>query len=117
MIQTIEAIVDEPGKVVLLEAIRRQSRPRRAYVTIREVESSSVANETALLIGQRYLLPSPSGRLVRSGGASQPPINGDSIKQRTTTITLTPSPSPGGRGEQTPTLLGVTLIDGQDVAL
>ena len=39
------------------------------------------------------------------------------FNKRTTTINLTPGPFPRERGEQTPTLLGVTLIGGQDVAL
>jgi hypothetical protein len=48
MIQTIEAIIDETGKVELLENIRLKEA-RRALVTILEEEPSAKISETALL--------------------------------------------------------------------
>lgn len=48
MIQTVEAVVDEHGKVQLLEAIEL-TVPRRALVTILDERPISFANETALL--------------------------------------------------------------------
>ncbi len=51
MIQTIEAIIDETGKVQLLESIRLKEA-RRALVTILEEEPSAKVSETALLSEQ-----------------------------------------------------------------
>ncbi|MBA2340278.1 MAG: hypothetical protein H0V88_07770 [Pyrinomonadaceae bacterium] len=51
MIQTIEAIIDETGKVQLLENIRLKEA-RRALVTILEAEPSAKVSETALLSEQ-----------------------------------------------------------------
>ena len=48
MIQTIEAIIDQQGKVQLLEPVRLEG-PRRALVTILEEEPSRPELETALL--------------------------------------------------------------------
>jgi len=48
MIQTVEAVIDEQGKVQLLEAIQL-SVPRRALVTILDEGPTSFADETALL--------------------------------------------------------------------
>lgn len=48
MIQTVEAVIDEHGKVQLLEAVRL-SVPRRALVTILDECPTSFTNETALL--------------------------------------------------------------------
>jgi hypothetical protein len=48
MIQTVEAVVDEQGKVRLLETIQL-SVPRRALVTILNEEPTPLANETAVL--------------------------------------------------------------------
>jgi hypothetical protein len=48
MIQTVEAIVDEQGKVRLLERIQLAA-PRRALVTILDEEPAQLADETALL--------------------------------------------------------------------
>lgn len=48
MIQTVEAVVDEQGKVRLLEAIHL-SVPRRALVTILNEGPTSFADETTLL--------------------------------------------------------------------
>ena len=48
MIQTVEAVIDEQGKVQLLEAIQF-SVPRRALVTILDEGPGLFANETALL--------------------------------------------------------------------
>ena len=48
MIQTVEAVVDERGRVELLEAIQL-SVPRRALVTILDEGPTQFANETALL--------------------------------------------------------------------
>lgn len=48
MIQTIEAIIDEQGKVVLLEAIELE-KPHRAIVSILEESPAAVVPETALL--------------------------------------------------------------------
>jgi len=48
MIQTIEAIIDETGKVQLLESIQLKEA-RRALVTILEEEPSTKVSETALL--------------------------------------------------------------------
>ncbi len=51
MIQTIEAIIDETGKVQLLESIRLKEA-RRALVTILEEEPSAQVSDTALLSEQ-----------------------------------------------------------------
>jgi hypothetical protein len=51
MIQTIEAIIDETGKVQLLESIRL-TEARRALVTILEEEPSARVSEAALLSEQ-----------------------------------------------------------------
>ncbi len=51
MIQTIEAIIDETGKVQLLESIQLKEA-RRALVTILEEEPSAKVPETALLSEQ-----------------------------------------------------------------
>jgi hypothetical protein len=48
MIQTVEAIVDEQGKVQLLESIQL-SVPRRALVTILDEGPAPLVSETALL--------------------------------------------------------------------
>ncbi len=48
MIQTVEAVIDEQGKVQLLEAVQL-SVPRRALVTILDEAPPSFADETALL--------------------------------------------------------------------
>lgn len=48
MIQTVEAVVDEQGKVQLLEAIQL-SVPRRALVTILDAGPPPAADATALL--------------------------------------------------------------------
>jgi hypothetical protein len=51
MIQTVEAIIDENGRVKLLEDIRLPGA-RRALVTILEEEASAGVSETALLSEQ-----------------------------------------------------------------
>jgi hypothetical protein len=51
MIQTIEAIIDEAGKVQLLETVRLKEA-RRALVTILEEEPTAQTSETALLSEQ-----------------------------------------------------------------
>ena len=51
MIQTIEAIIDENGKVHLLESVRLP-KARRALVTILEEEPTTEISETALLSEQ-----------------------------------------------------------------
>ncbi|HEY0319338.1 MAG TPA: hypothetical protein VGC66_00045 [Pyrinomonadaceae bacterium] len=51
MIQTIEAVIDENGKVHLLEAVRLPEA-RRALVTILEEEPATEVSETALLSEQ-----------------------------------------------------------------
>ena len=48
MIRTVEAVIDEQGKVQLLEAVQF-SAPRRALVTILDEGPGLFANETALL--------------------------------------------------------------------
>jgi hypothetical protein len=48
MIQTVEAIVDEQGRVRLLEPVAAGSR-RRAFVTILDEEPPELVSETALL--------------------------------------------------------------------
>lgn len=48
MIKTVEAIIDEQGKVRLLEAVQL-SVPRRALVTILDEGPTSATDETALL--------------------------------------------------------------------
>lgn len=48
MIQTVEAIIDENGKVHLLEAVNLTAS-RRALVTILEEEPATTVSETALL--------------------------------------------------------------------
>ena len=48
MIQTVEAIIDEQGKVQLLQNVRLP-QVRRALVTILEENPTSVVSETALL--------------------------------------------------------------------
>ncbi|MFN2453633.1 MAG: hypothetical protein ABR577_05385 [Pyrinomonadaceae bacterium] len=51
MIQTVEAVIDEHGKVVLLEAVELRGA-RRALVTILEDEPAAIVSETALLSEQ-----------------------------------------------------------------
>jgi hypothetical protein len=51
MIQTIEAVIDENGKVHLLESVRL-TEARRALVTILEEEPATDISETALLSEQ-----------------------------------------------------------------
>ncbi len=51
MIQTVEAIIDEAGKVQLLEAVQL-NEARRALVTILEEEPTARISETALLSEQ-----------------------------------------------------------------
>ena len=51
MIQTIEAVIDEDGKVRLLESISLPEA-RRALVTILEEEPATEVSETALLSEQ-----------------------------------------------------------------
>lgn len=51
MIQTIEAIIDETGRVQLLESVRL-TEARRALVTILEEEPTAKVSETALLSEQ-----------------------------------------------------------------
>lgn len=48
MIQTVEAVVDEQGRVRLLGAIQITG-PRRAFLTVLEEDPAPLANETALL--------------------------------------------------------------------
>jgi hypothetical protein len=48
MIQTVEAVIDEQGKVQLLQSVRLP-QSRRALVTILEEEPSAAISETALL--------------------------------------------------------------------
>lgn len=48
MIQTVEAVIDEQGKVRLLEAVRLSVR-RRALVTILDEDPTCFTDETALL--------------------------------------------------------------------
>lgn len=48
MIQTIEAVIDEQGKVKLLQSVRLP-QVRRALVTILEEEPAVKVSETALL--------------------------------------------------------------------
>ena len=51
MIQTVEAVIDENGRVHLLEDVRLPEA-RRALVTILEEEPASGVSETALLSEQ-----------------------------------------------------------------
>ena len=51
MIKTIEAVIDEEGKVKLLQAVRLP-QARRALVTILEEEPHTGISETALLSEQ-----------------------------------------------------------------
>jgi len=51
MIQTVEAIIEPDGKVLLLESIQLKE-PRRALVTILEDEPVTKVPETALLSEQ-----------------------------------------------------------------
>lgn len=51
MIQTVEAIIDENGKVHLLESVRLPEA-RRALVTILEEEPAAEVSETAWLSEQ-----------------------------------------------------------------
>ncbi len=51
MIQTVEAIIDEAGRVQLLETIQLKEA-RRALVTILEEEPTVKVSETALLSEQ-----------------------------------------------------------------
>jgi hypothetical protein len=51
MIQTVEAIIEPDGKVLLLEPIQLKE-PRRALVTILEDEPANKVPETALLSEQ-----------------------------------------------------------------
>ena len=48
MIQTIEAVIDEQGKVQLLQNVKL-SQARRALVTILEEKPTTIVSETALL--------------------------------------------------------------------
>ena len=48
MIQTVEAIIEPDGKVLLLESVELKE-PRRALVTILEDEPAAKVPETALL--------------------------------------------------------------------
>ena len=48
MIRTIEAVIDEHGRVQLLEALELAA-PRRALVTVLEEEPAQLVSETALL--------------------------------------------------------------------
>ncbi|MBA2647301.1 MAG: hypothetical protein H0U81_10945 [Pyrinomonadaceae bacterium] len=48
MIQTIEAIIEPNGKVLLLESVQLKE-PRRALVTILDDEPAARISETALL--------------------------------------------------------------------
>ncbi len=48
MIQTVEAVIDEQGKVQLLQNVRLP-QVRRALVTILEEKPNSAVSETALL--------------------------------------------------------------------
>ncbi len=48
MIQTIEAVIDEQGKVQLLQSVRL-TQARRALVTILEEKPTAAVSETALL--------------------------------------------------------------------
>ena len=66
MIQTVEAVVDEHGKVQLLQAIQL-SVPRRTLVTILDEGPLFFADETALLSEAALaegLEPDPRGRGV-----------------------------------------------------
>ena len=51
MIQTVEAIIEPDGKVLLLESVEIKE-PRRALVTILEDEPATKVPETALLSEQ-----------------------------------------------------------------
>jgi hypothetical protein len=51
MIQTVEAVIDEKGRVQLLENVRLPEA-RRALVTILEEEPAAGVSETALLSEQ-----------------------------------------------------------------
>jgi hypothetical protein len=51
MIQTVEAVIDENGRVQLLETVHLPEA-RRALVTILEEEPSTEVSETALLSEQ-----------------------------------------------------------------
>ena len=51
MIQTVEAVIDENGKVQLLESVRLPEA-RHALVTILEEEPTAEVSETALLSEQ-----------------------------------------------------------------
>jgi hypothetical protein len=51
MIQTVEAVIDQEGKVRLLEHVRLK-QSRRALVTILEEEPVAKVSETALLSEQ-----------------------------------------------------------------
>ncbi len=51
MIQTFEAVIDENGRVQLLESVRLPEA-RRALVTILEEEPATEVSETALLSEQ-----------------------------------------------------------------
>lgn len=51
MIQTVEAIIEPGGKVLLLESVQL-TEPRRALVTILEDEPATKVPETALLSEQ-----------------------------------------------------------------
>ncbi len=51
MIQTVEAVIDENGKVRLLESVRLP-QARRALITILEEEPATEVSETALLSEQ-----------------------------------------------------------------
>lgn len=51
MIQTVEAIIEPDGRVLLLESVEIKE-PRRALVTILEDEPAARVSETALLSEQ-----------------------------------------------------------------
>jgi hypothetical protein len=51
MIQTVEAIIEPDGRVLLLEEVQLKE-PRRALVTILEDEPAAKVSETALLSEQ-----------------------------------------------------------------
>ena len=51
MIQTVEAIIEPDGKVLLLESVELKE-PRRALVTILEDEPAAKVSETTLLSEQ-----------------------------------------------------------------
>lgn len=48
MLKTLEAVIDDQGRVRLLEEVRL-SKPRRALVTILEEESEGTVSDSSLL--------------------------------------------------------------------